>query len=46
VENPEFGHWKPLKIRDLESCENSQGGKDLGTFSFGYIAYVRRQDAA
>ena len=25
VENQEFGHWKPLKIRDLESCENSQG---------------------
>jgi hypothetical protein len=20
-----FGHWQPLKIRDLESCENSQG---------------------
>jgi hypothetical protein len=27
VENQEFGHWKPLKIRDLESCENSQEGK-------------------
>jgi hypothetical protein len=26
-----FGHWQPLKIRDLESCENSQGReKDLG----------------
>jgi hypothetical protein len=42
----EFGHWQPLKIRDLESCENSQGEKDLGTFSFGYIAYGRRQDTA
>jgi hypothetical protein len=24
VENQGFGHSKPLKIRDLESCENSQ----------------------
>jgi hypothetical protein len=44
--NPEFGHWQPLKIRDLEIYKNSQGEKDLGTFSFGYIAYVRRQDVA
>jgi hypothetical protein len=42
VENQEFGHWKPLKIRDLESCENSQRGKDLGTNSLAYIAYGRR----
>jgi hypothetical protein len=26
--------------------QNSQGEKDLGTFALGYIAYVRRQDAA
>ena len=25
VENKEFGHWQPLKIRDLESYKNSQG---------------------
>jgi hypothetical protein len=25
VENQGFGHWKPLKIRDLERCENSKG---------------------
>jgi hypothetical protein len=31
VANQSFGHWKPLKIRDLESCKNFQGGKkDLG----------------
>jgi hypothetical protein len=46
VENQVFGHWKPLKIKDLESCENSQGEKDLGTIAFGYIAYERRQDAS
>jgi hypothetical protein len=46
VENQEFGHWQPLKIRDLERCKNSQGEKDLGTIAFGYIAYERRQDTA
>jgi hypothetical protein len=48
VENQGFGHWQPLKIRDLESCENSQGReKDLGKkYCFWIIAYVRRQDAA
>ena len=35
VENYEFGHWQPLKTRDLEICENSQGKKDLGTNAFG-----------
>jgi len=28
VENQWFGHWQPLKIKDLESCENSQGGEE------------------
>jgi hypothetical protein len=23
--NQEFGHWQPLKIKDLESYKNSQG---------------------
>jgi hypothetical protein len=48
VENQGFGHLKPLKIRDLESCENSQGReKDRGKNDcFLYIAYVRRQDVA
>ena len=32
--NKEFGQWQPLKIMDLESYENSQKGKDLGTNSF------------
>jgi hypothetical protein len=31
VENQIFGHWQPLKIRDIERCENPQGReKDLG----------------
>jgi hypothetical protein len=47
VENQEFVHWKPLKIMDLERCENSQGReKYLGKNDFGYMAYVRRQDIA
>jgi hypothetical protein len=47
VENQGFGHCQPLKIKDLESYENSQGReKDLGKKRlFGFIAYVRRQDA-
>jgi hypothetical protein len=47
VENQVFGQGKPLKIRDLESCKNSQGReKDLGKNDFGYMAYVRRKDVA
>jgi hypothetical protein len=35
VENEEFGHWQPLKIRDLEICKNFQEGKKyLGMFGF------------
>jgi hypothetical protein len=43
VENQVFGQGKPLKIRDLERCKNSQGReKYLGKNDFGYMAYVRR----
>jgi hypothetical protein len=32
---------------DLERCENSpREGKDLSKNNFGYMAYLRRQDAA
>jgi hypothetical protein len=35
VENQEFDHGKPLKIRDLESYKNSQGReKYLGKNNF------------
>jgi hypothetical protein len=47
VENQVFGQGKPLKIRDLERCKNSQGReKYLGKNDFGYMAYVRRQDVS
>jgi hypothetical protein len=45
VENQEFGHRKPLKIRIWKSVKIPKG-KDLGTIAFGYIAYGRRQNVA